>query len=138
MVFNATLNPDFVVQTLGAIVQAYASILAIVGAFYIFLMERTRSELRDTRDRLENAVNNFYINVTSNRAEFYDNLRYRGFDFLDELADGRSNMKERPGYRNLVERYLIYRAIEMRGVCGLLDIFRRYLDIMLLFCCFYL
>lgn len=42
-----------IVQTLGAIVQAYASILAIVGAFYIFVIERTQSEFRDTEKRVD-------------------------------------------------------------------------------------
>jgi len=37
-------NPDFIMQTLGAVVQAYASILAIAGAFYIFIIDKKRNE----------------------------------------------------------------------------------------------
>ena len=56
MMFNATLNPDFVVQTLGSIVQAYASVLAIVGAFFIFLIERKQIEFRETEDKIDRKI----------------------------------------------------------------------------------
>jgi len=52
MSFVSSLNPDFVVQTLGALVQAYASLLAIAGAFFVFLIERTRADKVETERRL--------------------------------------------------------------------------------------
>ena len=53
---NTTLSVDFVMQTLGGIVQAYASILAIGGAFYIFLIERILSDFQETEENLDNAL----------------------------------------------------------------------------------
>lgn len=42
-----------IVQTVIAIVQAYASILAITGAFYIFVIERTRSEFGEIDEKVD-------------------------------------------------------------------------------------
>ena len=44
MSFVSPINPDHAIQVLGVLVQTYASILAIVGAFYVFIIERVRTE----------------------------------------------------------------------------------------------
>jgi len=65
------LNPDYVIQTLGAIVQAYASMLAIGGAFYIFVIERTRTEYKEAKNDFEKNVNNLIDVLDGNH--FFDN-----------------------------------------------------------------
>lgn len=49
-------NPDFIMQSLGAMVQVYASILAIAGAFYVFVIERNRNELRKVERDLDVSI----------------------------------------------------------------------------------
>lgn len=65
------MNPDYVIQTLGAIVQAYASMLAIGGAFYIFVIERTRTEYKEVKNEFEKNVNNLIDVLDGNH--FFDN-----------------------------------------------------------------
>ena len=118
------MDSSIAAQTLGAIVQAYASILAIARAFYIFLIERTRSELKDARDRLENTVDVFYMNATNDRAEFYDNLMNCGIDYLNELAERWPNFTQRQEYLELVQRYQIYTSLKKRTSMWAFRLFR--------------
>lgn len=85
------LNPDYVMQTLGAIVQAYASLLAITGAFYIFIIEKVKTEFERLSDELDtqiqimnNTLERFGImNLIINR----NAIKMHGEDHLDSTLE---------------------------------------------------
>ena len=105
-------HPDFMMQTLGAIVQLYTSILAIGGAFYIFVIERMRQEYRASERQVWNAVRDLDEKALG---RLVDNFRYRamneGIDWLDSTLEELEVLRridKADKFRNYPE-YKVYR-----------------------------
>lgn len=87
MFTNVTaVDPNFMMQTLGAIVQAYASLLALGGAFYIFLIERINTQFEETEEKLD------LLLIEANRHH-----GSAGFSFLDMKEKGLSHFEDHYG-----------------------------------------
>jgi len=133
MSFTSSLNPNFVVQTLSALVQAYASLLAIAGAFYIFRIERTRTDKIETERRLERSEEKFMqllqrgikyseaIIVPINISDLREHLKKGDFDWVkSEITTGLSLINHGILYAELEDYIQNYdKNIELQKRSGL-------------------
>lgn len=78
-----SLNADFVMQTLGAVVQTYASILALGGAFYLFMLERNQMEFRAEKEKIESLIRYFNPYFARHIPDYFENTLQKGFDWLN-------------------------------------------------------
>ena len=120
--FPDTLSSDFVMQTLGAVVQTYASILALGGAFYLFMLERNQMEFRYEKERIERLIRGFAPYVSNHIPEYYENTLEKGFDWLnDQLIQlGRQrtvnfeSVRTFPEYRELQYSFPKYELLKKK------------------------
>ena len=89
MVLIPPHNIANIMQTLGAIVQAYASILAIMGAFYIFVIEGMQVEFRKIEDRIDENIRKLYLVVELESQDLADSIKFRSVkkESIDWLTD---------------------------------------------------
>jgi len=93
-------NPDFIMQTLGGIVQAYASMLAIAGAFYIFMIERNRNKYLELNREIDELIiqlkkiceNDYNLTHISPRLDELDIKNHDSKWFIDNIDERKTTI----------------------------------------------
>ena len=114
------MNLQIMVETLSAIVQAYASILAIAGAFYIFVIERTQAEFREIEKKIDISAQYFGNYYSTLVPGFYQLFYEKGKEWLDDLIEKHQRdvnpyaMQNSPAYKDYAEYLSQYKKLRKR------------------------
>jgi hypothetical protein len=128
-----TADPSLVMQIVGTIIQAYASMLAIIGAFYVFIIEKNKLQSDYDKKEIERlynlAVKQFIISkmsgvndpTTNSIIDVYkDKIINNGDLMLKELIIDKLKRREMEyslivknnDYMNLVEKIKEYKNLD--------------------------
>jgi len=116
-------HPEFVLQVLGAIVQAYATLLAIIGAFYIFLIDRIRTEFNQVEDNVNAGLRDLIQIIRSEMPSFLESIEINqvkeyGVSWLYEQMQNTMSEKRvsrivgSTGYLSLIDNVPKYQSLK--------------------------